>query len=108
MDFILLAFIMLLLMGAYWSLVIFPRQRDFSKRQKLVRELSAGDEVITAGGIIGRVVEVRGEEGIALVEIAPGVVVRTITASILEPFDAEELRRNIRMAMGEDAPQNQG
>ncbi len=89
-------------LGAYWSLVIFPKQREFSKRQKAVRELKLGDEVITAGGIVGRVIEVRGEEGLARVEIAPNVIVTVITASILGVFDPEELKRNIALAMKDE------
>ncbi len=100
-EFAFFALILLAVLGAYWSLSIFPRQREFSKRQKFVRTLAEGDEVITAGGMIGRVLDIRGEEGIADVEIAEGVVVRVLTASILQPYDPEEIQRNIRLAMGE-------
>ena len=97
-----LAFVMALVLAGYWSLVIFPKQREFSKRQKFSRTLAEGDEVITAGGIIGRVLEIRGTEGYALVEIAPGIVVRAVTASLLEPFDPEELAMNARMGLRDD------
>lgn len=98
-EFILFMFVMLALLGAYWSLVIFPRQRDFSKRQNYVRTLARGDEVITAGGIIGRVLEIRAEAGLAEVEIADGVVIRVITASLLGAFDPEELASNARKGL---------
>ncbi|GIL09243.1 MAG: hypothetical protein BroJett033_7540 [Chloroflexota bacterium] len=84
--------------GAYYSLVLFPKQRDFQKRQNFVSELAPGSEVITAGGIIGVVLDVQPEDGIALVEIADGLVVRMITASLLAPFDSDELKRNVQMA----------
>lgn len=96
-EFVLFSFILLLLLAAYWSLVIFPRQRDFQKRQNFARALAEGDEVITAGGIIGRVLDIRADEGIAVVELAEGLVVRVITASLLQAFDPEELARNARM-----------
>jgi preprotein translocase subunit YajC len=98
-EFVLFSFVLILLLAAYWSLVIFPRQRDFQKRQSLARSLAAGDEVITAGGIIGKVLDIRAEEGIAYVELAEGVVIRVITASLLEVFDPEELARNARMGL---------
>lgn len=104
-EFAFFGFILLLILGAYWSLVIYPRQYDFSKRQKFVRTLAEGDEVITAGGIIGRVLDIRGDEGIAYVEIADGVVVRMITASLLQPFDPEELARNVQMAVKDQDPE---
>lgn len=101
-EIILLAVILALGMGAYWAMVLFPKQRDFSKRQRFVRELAEGDEVITAGGIIGRVVGLEAEEGIARVELADGLVVRMVAASLLAPFDPEELAKNARMGMSEE------
>jgi preprotein translocase subunit YajC len=105
-EFILFSFVLLLLLAAYWSLVIFPRQRDFQKRQSFARALVAGDEVITAGGIIGRVIDIRGAEGIAYIELADGVVVRVITASLLGAFDAEELARNAQMGLRKEREEN--
>lgn len=97
-EIILVAVVLALGIGAYYSLVLFPKQRDFQKRQRFVSNLAPGAEVITAGGIIGKVVAVEPEDGIAFVEIADGITVRMITASLLAPFDLEELRRNIAMA----------
>lgn len=101
-EWVTLALVMALVLAGYWSLVIFPRQREFSKRQRFARTLTEGDEVITAGGIIGRVLEIRGAEGLALVEIAPGVTVRAVTASLLQPFDPEELARNAQLGLRDD------
>jgi|SRR5690606_8534059 len=103
-EVLIVAVVLLLGMGAYWSMVIFPRQRDFQKRQRFVRSLAAGDEVITAGGIIGRIIDLEAERGIAYVELADGVIVRMIAASLLSPFDPEELARNVRRGgEGQDA-----
>jgi preprotein translocase subunit YajC len=97
-EFVVLAVVIVLALGAYWSLVIFPRQREFQKQQKYVRQLHAGDEMITFGGIIGRVQTIDADAGIALVEIADGVVVRMVTASLLRPYDPEELEEAARAA----------
>lgn len=107
-EFVLLGLVMLLALGAYWSLVIFPRQRDFQKQAKYVITLQLGDEMITYGGIIGRVVEIRAEEGIALLEIADGVVIRVLTAALIRPFDAEQLTESARKGLGRDAVERQG
>lgn len=101
------AVLLLLGMGAYWSMVIFPKQREFQKRQRFVRELAKGDEVITAGGIIGRVIDLDAEAGIAYVELADAVVVRMVAASLLTPFDPEELATNVRKGL-EPGTQQEG
>lgn len=106
-EIVLLALIMALAMGAYWSMVIFPKQRDFQKRQRFVRALAEGDEVITAGGIIGRVVGLEAEQGIAYVELADGLVVRMIAAALLSPFDPEELAENARKGLEAEQRQRQ-
>jgi preprotein translocase subunit YajC len=100
-EFVLLGLVLILGLGAYWSLVIFPRQRDFQKQQKYVRTLKAGDEMITYGGIIGRVIDIDAEGGTAMVEIADGIVVKVITASLIRPYNPEELAESIRMAAKE-------
>jgi preprotein translocase subunit YajC len=85
------ALVLFLALGAYWSLVIFPRQREFQKKQKYVRTLNQGDEMVTYGGIIGKVVEVESEKGIAHVEIAPGIIVKMVAVALMEPYDPEKL-----------------
>lgn len=90
-EILFVAVILLLALGAWWSMVLFPRQRDFQKRQRFVRSLARGDEVITAGGLIGRVMDLH--EGVARVELADGLEVRLVASSLLSPFDAEELAR---------------
>ena len=106
-EFALLAFILLLALGAWWSMVIFPKQRDFQKRQRFARSLVRGDEVITYGGIIGRVIDIDAEQGIAWVEIADGVVIRLITAALMQPYDAEEIARNARMGLEDSSTETQ-
>ncbi|MDX2160548.1 MAG: preprotein translocase subunit YajC [bacterium] len=102
-EFIILGVVMILALGAYWSLVIFPRQRDFQKQQKYVQTLQVGDEMITYGGIVVRVIAIDADHGTAEVEIADGVVIRILTAALVRPYDREELARSIRMARGERA-----
>lgn len=101
MEFVLLALVMLLGLGAYWAMVIFPKQRDFSKRQRYVRSLAAGDEVVTYGGIIGRVLAIDAELGVAQVEIADGVVVRLVTAALVQAYDPEVFAEAARKGLGE-------
>lgn len=93
--------VLVLVLGAYWSLVTFPKQRDFQKRQRFARELTEGDEVITYGGIIGKVRYIDAEKGVADVEIAEGVTIRLITAAIMQPYDADEIAHNAQIGLRE-------
>ena len=50
---------MMLIFGAFWFFLIRPQQKRQKEHAKMVDALTKGDEVLTAGGIAGRVVEVR-------------------------------------------------
>lgn len=99
-EIVLLGLVMILGLGAYWSLVIFPRQRDFQKRQRYLSAVNPGDQMITYGGIIATVKEIDVENGVALVEIADGVTVKILLAALVRPYDPEELREAARKALG--------
>lgn len=101
MEFALLALVMLLGLGAYWAMVIFPKQRDFTKRQRYVRTLATGDEVVTYGGIIGKVVAIEAETGVAQVEIAQGVTVRLVTAALMQPYNPEAFAEAAQVGLEE-------
>lgn len=45
--------------GIFYFLVIMPQRRQQKELQNLVSELKINDEVVTNGGIIGRIKEIR-------------------------------------------------
>lgn len=96
-EFIFVFVTLILGLGAYWAFSLFPRQRDFAKRQVLARSLAEGDEVITAGGLVGKVQQINSEMGVAYIEIAEGLQIRVVTAAILERYNPEELAKNAQM-----------
>ena len=104
MEFVLLALVMLFGLGAYWAMVIFPKQRDLSKRQQYVSTLAEGDEVVTYGGSIGKVLAIDAEKGVARVEIADGVVVRLVTAALIQGYDPETFAEAARKGLGDVQP----
>jgi preprotein translocase subunit YajC len=63
----------------YW-LMIRPQQRRVKEHQAAINAVKKGDEVITGGGIRGKVTKVSDDE--AEVEIAQGVKVRVIKSTI--------------------------
>jgi preprotein translocase subunit YajC len=85
-----LGLVMILGLGAYWSMVIFPRQRDFQKQERYVSSLKEGDEVITYTGIVGRITAFDLDNGVVLMEIAPGVTVRMMAQAVARAYDPTE------------------
>jgi preprotein translocase subunit YajC len=60
-----------LLLAAFYFLLIRPQQQRVRRQQALVSSIAVGDEVATAGGIIGVVTEL-GDERVTL-RVAPSV-----------------------------------
>lgn len=71
---------LLLTFGLMWALLIRPQQRRLRQHQEVVSSLRAGDRIITAGGIYGRVQAVDDEA--MTVEVAPGVELRVLRAAV--------------------------
>jgi preprotein translocase subunit YajC len=71
----------LLLLGAVmWFLLIRPQQQRVRRQQALLQSLEVGDEVITAGGMVGRIRSLDDQR--AAIELAPGVVVDFLRGAI--------------------------
>ncbi|MDB6090530.1 MAG: preprotein translocase subunit YajC [Gammaproteobacteria bacterium] len=58
----------------FYFLLIRPQQKKAKEHQALVSKLSAGDEVVTTGGILGKVTDVG--DSFITIEIADGVRVK--------------------------------
>jgi len=58
----------------FYFLLIRPQQKKQKEHQAMLSKIAAGDEVVTAGGILGRVIEV-GDNFITL-EIADNVRIK--------------------------------
>lgn len=82
---------MIVIFVAFYFLLIRPQQKRQKAHTELVNALATGDEVLTAGGILGKVTAV--SEHYATLEIADEVVVKVqkSTVSAVVPkgtFDA--------------------
>ena len=72
----------LLIIGIFYMLVFRPQQKKMKEHQKMVSNLAKGDEVVTAGGMIGKVVKVKADNNEVEVELANEVRVRVVQATI--------------------------
>jgi preprotein translocase subunit YajC len=70
----------LIFLGLMWVLLVRPQQQRVRRQQELVASLAVGDEVITAGGILGRIVGLDEDE--VHLEVAPGVVMRFVRIAV--------------------------
>jgi preprotein translocase subunit YajC len=66
--------------GIFYLLMIRPQQQKVKQHQASIAAVKKGDDVITGGGIRGRVTKVSDDE--AEVEIAQGVKIRVIKSTI--------------------------
>ena len=64
---------MILMFGVLWFLMIRPQMKKAKEHKALLAALQKGDEVVTGGGLTGRVTKVG--EAYVHVEIAEGVEV---------------------------------
>src|SRR6476620_2729224 len=71
---------LLLIFVIFYMLMIRPQQRRVKEHQAAISAIKKGDDIITGGGIRGRVTKVTDDE--AEVEIAQGVKVRVIKSTI--------------------------
>jgi preprotein translocase subunit YajC len=71
----------LLIFLIMWLLIIRPQQKKLKEHRAMVEALRRGDQIVTAGGIVGKVTKVR-EDGEVEVEIAPNVSVRVLKSTV--------------------------
>lgn len=72
---------LILIFAIMYFLMIRPQQQKLKKHRAMVEDLRKGDEVITAGGLMGKVSKV-GADGDLEVEIASGVKVKVVQSTI--------------------------
>jgi preprotein translocase subunit YajC len=82
----------LLIFVIFYLLMIRPQQRRVKDHQVRIGAVKKGDEVITGGGIRGRVTKVSDDE--AEVEIAQGVKVRVVKSTISDVLAASSKPAN--------------
>ena len=70
------------MIAIFWFLIIRPQMRQQKEHRERVEGLKRGDEVVTAGGLVGKVIKV--DDVYAEIEIAKGVRVRAVKQTIGE------------------------
>ena len=71
---------MVLMLGAFYVLLLRPQRQKMAAHQALMGALEEGDEVITMGGIYGRIQKL--DEQVIELEVAPGTSLRLARSAI--------------------------
>lgn len=50
------------LMGLFWVMILVPQRRQAKEHLNMVSSLQKGDQVVTAGGLIGEVMAIKDDE----------------------------------------------
>jgi preprotein translocase subunit YajC len=67
-------FLMIAMFAVFYFLLIRPQQKRMKEHRALVAALAKGDEVVTAGGMVGRVTDL--SDSYVTVEVGEGVNIK--------------------------------
>ena len=80
---------MVLIFVVFWFLMIRPQQKKQKEHREMLSQLRRGDQIVTSGGIIGKVTKVISDTELQ-VEIADEVRVRMARAMVTEVLSRTE------------------
>ncbi|MGV8986768.1 MAG: preprotein translocase subunit YajC [Cypionkella sp.] len=80
---------LVLIFGIMYLLLIRPQQKKMKAMKAMIDGVRRGDQVLTGGGIIGKVTKV-GDDGVLEVEIAEGVKVKVAKQTITQVMSKTE------------------
>ena len=72
----------LILVGAVYFLMLRPQQQRVARQRTLISSIDVGDEVVTAGGMLGHVR--RMDDDRIWLEVAPGVEITMLRGAIAQ------------------------
>jgi preprotein translocase subunit YajC len=80
---------LILIFAIMYFLLIRPQQKKLKEHKGMVEALRRGDQVVTQGGIVGKVTKVQ-EDNMVEVEIAEGVKVKVLKHTIATVLNKTE------------------
>ena len=80
---------LILIFAIMYFLLIRPQQKRLKEHKAMVEALRRGDQIVTQGGLIGKVSKVKEEDEVE-VELADGVRVRVVKSTIAQVLNKTE------------------
>lgn len=73
----------LLIFVVMYFLIIRPQRAQMKRREELLKNIRRGDQIVTGGGIVGKVTKVIDDSELE-VEIADGIKIRVVRGGVSE------------------------
>ena len=73
---------MIFIFVIFYFLLIAPMRKKQKKTQEMLAKLKKGDEVVTSGGLFGRIAALDEERGFVVLEISSNVKVKVLRSAI--------------------------
>ena len=83
---------LILIFVIFYFFLIRPQQKKIKEHKIMVAALKRGDEVITSGGIVGRVERILGDDRID-VQIAENVTVQVVQSTVQAVVNTVETKK---------------
>jgi preprotein translocase subunit YajC len=79
------AFQMVLILAIFYFILFRPQQKQRKQQERSLREIKKGDEIVTAGGIIGEVIHIKEtmKDGAAVVTMEDRVTIKSAESRLV-------------------------
>lgn len=69
----------------FWFLILRPQMRQQKEHRTKIQGIKKGDQVLTGGGLLGKVIKV--DDNYAEIELAPNIKVKAVKSTISDVVD---------------------
>tara|TARA_B100000029_G_scaffold429208_1_gene439484 strand:+ start:287 stop:571 length:285 start_codon:yes stop_codon:yes gene_type:complete len=83
---------LILIFVIFYFFLIRPQQKKIKEHKTMVAALKRGDEVVTSGGIIGRIVRIIGNDRIEI-SISENVTVEVVQSTVQSLINKSEAKK---------------
>ena len=75
---------LVLIFAVFYFLMIRPQQSKMKQHREMIENLKKGDQIVTGGGIVGKVVRVDATDGTLAVEVAPNTQIKVLRHTVAD------------------------
>ena len=83
---------LILIFVIFYFFLIRPQQKKVKEHKQMVASLKRGDEVVTSGGIVGKIERIIGDDKVEI-QISENVTVQVIQSTIQSLFKTSDTKK---------------